>query len=310
MRTLGNRWEQWPHPAGGTANCDYCGVKWPRSKLVRDGAGLLRCPDEGPGADATSLAQENARLALRSPAPAWIDGVARSDLVPSPLALFRDDLIAYFRAWTGPRGMRSEGSSEFPDLVDQSLWKPIGNTVNAAPNLFTGPAAPNGKAYVNGPGTGLINERTAPSLVAGSAISMWMVARERVSATSTPAVAQGVSQGGTTEINVMRVSMSGGLLTIGTSNQSLLSLSSFSASRFQRAVFVWNAGGASAGKLGLEEYSGQQCLPWTGTATLGIRFRTVELQVAEVGYCYGNILTKAGALDDYFVSTYGTDILT
>lgn len=35
--------------------CDYCGVPHYRSELVKDGAGRLKCPDEGDGLDEVTL---------------------------------------------------------------------------------------------------------------------------------------------------------------------------------------------------------------------------------------------------------------
>jgi hypothetical protein len=60
-RTIG--WH-WPRSALGdyTWRCDYCGVAWRRSQLRRDGAGLLVCPDEGPGEDAVTLSEKNQDL--------------------------------------------------------------------------------------------------------------------------------------------------------------------------------------------------------------------------------------------------------
>ena len=55
MRTIGRHWPKdalgdyvWP--------CDYCGVKWRRSKLRRDRSGLLACPDDV-GADRVPFAR-------------------------------------------------------------------------------------------------------------------------------------------------------------------------------------------------------------------------------------------------------------
>jgi len=43
--------------------CDYCGVNWRRSKLIRDRAGYLVCPDDRGGRDAVTLAEEAAAAA-------------------------------------------------------------------------------------------------------------------------------------------------------------------------------------------------------------------------------------------------------
>lgn len=39
--------------------CDRCGTRWNRSDLWRDLEGLLNCPQEGKGRDATSLTKAN-----------------------------------------------------------------------------------------------------------------------------------------------------------------------------------------------------------------------------------------------------------
>jgi hypothetical protein len=49
--------------------CDYCGVMWQRSKLFRDEAGLLCCPDEGDGKTGTELSRLNAESAREFRAP-------------------------------------------------------------------------------------------------------------------------------------------------------------------------------------------------------------------------------------------------
>ncbi len=48
---------EWP------AQCDYCGVAWPRKQLRTDGAGKLVCPDEGAGLDQVTLRREEAARA-------------------------------------------------------------------------------------------------------------------------------------------------------------------------------------------------------------------------------------------------------
>ncbi len=57
MRTIGRHWPSSAPRGDYPAYCDYCGVKWRRSLLKRDAAGLFRCPDEGNGRDAVTLAQ-------------------------------------------------------------------------------------------------------------------------------------------------------------------------------------------------------------------------------------------------------------
>lgn len=64
MKTIPRNWPR--KPGDYPAMCDYCGVMWPRSKLWRDRAGNLVCPQEGLGADAVTLAMENAQGARRA----------------------------------------------------------------------------------------------------------------------------------------------------------------------------------------------------------------------------------------------------
>lgn len=64
MRTIG---KHWPRSSSGDyqAMCDYCGVQWRRSQLVRDASGLLACPDDQRGRDVVTLNQGNAEYAAR-----------------------------------------------------------------------------------------------------------------------------------------------------------------------------------------------------------------------------------------------------
>jgi hypothetical protein len=69
MRTIGRHWHT--EKAGGDrqAVCAYCSAAWPRSKLVLDMAGNLRCPNEGTGADVVELAQAIANTPQRGRLP-------------------------------------------------------------------------------------------------------------------------------------------------------------------------------------------------------------------------------------------------
>ena len=58
--TIGRKWPLSAPRADYPCYCDYCGAKWRRSQLRRDGAGLLVCPDEGDGADTVTLDRMNA----------------------------------------------------------------------------------------------------------------------------------------------------------------------------------------------------------------------------------------------------------
>ena len=63
MRTIGRRWPRKAPKGDYVAMCDYCGVNWRRSKLIRDRAGYLVCPDDRGGRDAVTLAEEAAAAA-------------------------------------------------------------------------------------------------------------------------------------------------------------------------------------------------------------------------------------------------------
>lgn len=69
MRTIGRHWPAKKADGDRQAVCAYCSAAWPRSKLVRDMAGNLRCPNEGTGADIVELAQANASIPARTPRP-------------------------------------------------------------------------------------------------------------------------------------------------------------------------------------------------------------------------------------------------
>lgn len=62
MRTLPRKWGQDGGGQDYPATCDYCGCPWPRSKLRRDGAGRLACPQEGPGLSTVELAKAEAEF--------------------------------------------------------------------------------------------------------------------------------------------------------------------------------------------------------------------------------------------------------
>lgn len=64
MRTIPRRLNRNDHQGDYRCLCDYCGITWMRSELVRDGSGLLRCPDET-GRDAVTLDRLNAQHSLQ-----------------------------------------------------------------------------------------------------------------------------------------------------------------------------------------------------------------------------------------------------
>lgn len=65
MRTIGHHLpKNSPHGDFETM-CDYCGVAYYRSKLIRDAAGFLVCPRDAKGLDVVSLGQIEAANAQR-----------------------------------------------------------------------------------------------------------------------------------------------------------------------------------------------------------------------------------------------------
>jgi hypothetical protein len=55
MPTIGRHRPQSSPRGDYPSRCDYCGAAWWRSSLRKDGAGKLKCPDEGDGLDAVTL---------------------------------------------------------------------------------------------------------------------------------------------------------------------------------------------------------------------------------------------------------------
>lgn len=68
-RTISFKWPRSAPLGDHAVICDYCGVQWRRSQLRRDRAGLLYCPDEGPGRDAVALSRDNVAQSRRRYAP-------------------------------------------------------------------------------------------------------------------------------------------------------------------------------------------------------------------------------------------------
>src|SRR4051812_14311503 len=61
MRTIGRKRSSASPSGDVTGLCTYCGAKWYRSQLVRDGAGALACPDDAAGLDTVSASLGNAQ---------------------------------------------------------------------------------------------------------------------------------------------------------------------------------------------------------------------------------------------------------
>lgn len=62
MRTMSRHYSPLPGPPGERrAVCDYCGMTWYRSVMRRDPSGMLACPDDQAGRDATTLNRLNSQ---------------------------------------------------------------------------------------------------------------------------------------------------------------------------------------------------------------------------------------------------------
>jgi hypothetical protein len=79
MRTIGRHRPKSSPRGDVVALCDYCGVQWYRSQLVRDRSGLLVCPDEGDGKDSVTLSEANARAAASRTGPITYGEGGRKD---------------------------------------------------------------------------------------------------------------------------------------------------------------------------------------------------------------------------------------
>lgn len=84
-KTIGRK-----HPTGDPndyyALCAYCGVLWPRSKMHKDRAKLLVCPDEGEGASALALDEHvaNQSVGRRQQTVVKRDGTPDPEQAPNP----------------------------------------------------------------------------------------------------------------------------------------------------------------------------------------------------------------------------------
>lgn len=65
MPTIGRKRPKRSPRGDVTSMCDICGIAYLRSELVRDGAGKLKCKDEGSGRDAVTLSRLTAQNAAR-----------------------------------------------------------------------------------------------------------------------------------------------------------------------------------------------------------------------------------------------------
>lgn len=81
-RTIGPRWPKDAEFRDHIDQCDYCMTPMRRSLLVRDGDGLLRCPDEGEGLSRTEAEEANAMAAEAMDASAVPAEAGRFDKEP------------------------------------------------------------------------------------------------------------------------------------------------------------------------------------------------------------------------------------
>lgn len=59
MRTMPRNFPRSAPRYDYAADCDYCGARYLRSRLVRDAAGLLACPIDSRGRDRVTLQRAN-----------------------------------------------------------------------------------------------------------------------------------------------------------------------------------------------------------------------------------------------------------
>lgn len=63
MRTIGRHYPRNAPRNDFVANCDYCGVPYYRSRMLRDRSGYLACPRDRKGRDVVTLTEANAASA-------------------------------------------------------------------------------------------------------------------------------------------------------------------------------------------------------------------------------------------------------
>lgn len=117
MRRTVTRHRSPDSPAGDTTRtCGYCGVEWHRSKLRRDAAGLLACPDDQPGLDSVSLSEGNAARAGQRRLGQYTDlsdgGIDPPNTTPAPP----------FKSPNGPPVARQNQGPTGPLSVIVELW--------------------------------------------------------------------------------------------------------------------------------------------------------------------------------------------
>lgn len=63
LKTIRRHWPTTTVRGDYQGLCDYCGVQWRRSQLIRDASGKLACPDDQAGLDEVTLTEANAAAA-------------------------------------------------------------------------------------------------------------------------------------------------------------------------------------------------------------------------------------------------------
>ncbi len=87
MKSIGKKWPSDAPRGDYKVTCQYCGQKFRRSQMQKDGAGRLSCPYDF-GADEVTLSLENAAAAAvpRRPIGQVRDGVFKPSGAYSPVA--------------------------------------------------------------------------------------------------------------------------------------------------------------------------------------------------------------------------------
>lgn len=151
MRTIGTRLPP-DLPSGDfKAECDYCGVPWYRSQLTLDGAGNLRCPDEGDGLDQVTLELENAIAVQSRPRQrAPRDGVTPRQPLDTLGALGNDLLHRWEVPKAGSSDITIADSGEVQQLNDTEGSSHAAHTSYADDDacLYSSSGGANGQPYI------------------------------------------------------------------------------------------------------------------------------------------------------------------
>lgn len=275
---------------GGVANCDICGVAWPRRRLRRDGQGMLTCPDEGGGRDSFTLDILNAD-ANKTPPAKDIDATKYPDFpTRDPKQLFRERLIGWCRA-SFVEQARPGYVTRWLDAAGRDGAFGIGSTalagVFAEQSVGKRPSV-TGMARFRGV------ELELPAITADSGYTLWVVVKQRAHDPASIWFSSTSAESSSTRHSRLRATGTSPALCMNGGNTTAINVNSGAALgtwvRIRAAYFA-----SSACKLvcGATTVSTGQCVP-VGTAALGADspFMYLEhFEVAEFGFISGAPLT-------------------